>query len=103
CAVVPTLNSGMQYMTDGKRKYIWYPGAGDEHYFDIENDPTEMHNLAESAGHRADIDTWRGLLVEELEGRSEGFVDKGRLNTLGGPTAVAMHWVTPTGGPFAMA
>ena len=103
CAVVPTLNSGMQYMTDGKRKYIWYPGTGDEHYFDIENDPTEMHNLAESAGHRADIETWRGLLVEELEGRPEGFVDKGRLNTLGGPTAVAMDWVTPTGGPFAMA
>lgn len=27
----------------------------------------------------------------------------GRLGTMGGPTAVAMDWVTPTGGPFAMA
>ena len=85
----------MQYLTDGKRKYIWYPGTGDEHYFDIENDPDEMHNLAASPGHRADIEAWRGLLVEELSGRPEGFVENGRQKTTGGPTALVMDWVTP--------
>ena len=100
CAVIPTLDSGMQYMTDGKRKYIWYPGTGQEHYFDIENDPDEMRNLAASPSHRAEIETWQGLLTEELTGRPEGFVENGRLRVTGGPAAPVMDWVRPVDESF---
>ena len=91
CAVVPTINSGMQYLTDGKQKYIWYPGTGEEQFFDLENDPQEMVNLAETS--TADLQLWRDRLVEELAGRPEGFVQDNQLSVLHGPTAVMMDWV----------
>ena len=100
CAIVPTLDSGMQYMTDGKRKYIWYPGTGQAHYFDIANDPDEMRNLAASPSHRAEIETWQGRLAEELAGRPEGFVENGRLRVTGGPAAPVMDWVRPVDESF---
>jgi len=50
CAQAPSSNSGMQYLTDGKRKYIWLPGQHRELFFDLENDPREMRHLADDAG-----------------------------------------------------
>ncbi len=90
CAIVPTAGSGMQYLTDGHRKYIWYPGTGEEHYFDLDSDPCEMHNLVGSAGHGGEIACWRKRLVAELKGRPEGFTDGATLKTLGGPTPLCL-------------
>jgi arylsulfatase A-like enzyme len=87
CGAIPSLNSGMQYLTDGRLKYIWYPGSGEEHLFDIENDPREMVNLAADPAREADLREWRALLVQELAGRPEGFVEGGALRPVGGPTA----------------
>ena len=87
CSDVATMNSGMQYLTDGRRKYIWFPGQGREQYFDLEADPREMRDLAASPDRAAEIAIWRERLVRELEGRPEGFVESGRLAKLSGPTA----------------
>ncbi len=87
CAEVPTLNSGMQYVTDGRRKYIWYPGRGEEQFFDLVDDPQEMVNLAGEAAWEDEIDLWRQRLVRELDGRPEGFVRDGELVELDGTTA----------------
>jgi len=84
CASVPSLDSGMQYVTDGRQKYIWYPGTGNEHYFDLVNDPKEMTNLAEDPARQEEISGWRSRLISELEGRQEGFVDGGSLCPIGG-------------------
>ena len=86
CSAVPTADSGMQYLTDGRRKYIWWPGVGVEQFFDLERDPNEMHDLAQQAGREDEIAPWRQRLVRELDGRPEGFVRNGALVTLGGPT-----------------
>jgi choline-sulfatase len=86
CSTVPTIDSGMQYLTDGHRKYIWYPGTGAEHYFDLDADPNEMHNLADSPAHREELAEWRARLVSELAGRPEGFTDGTELTPVGGPT-----------------
>jgi arylsulfatase A-like enzyme len=83
CAAVPSMDSGMQYVTDGKRKYIWYPGPGTEQYFDLENDPREMHDLAGDTDRQAEIAKWRKRLVKEIDSRPEGFVQDGELATLG--------------------
>lgn len=90
CCIMETINSGMQYLTDGRRKYIWLPGRGQEQYFDLENDPREMHDLAGDTRYAAEVEHWRGLLIKELAGRPEGFTDGSRLLKLPGPTPAYM-------------
>jgi len=84
CAQVPTLGSGMQYLTDGRRKYIWYPGTGEEQFFDLEADPSELCDLAGDASRQDEIAIWRLRLVEQLTGRPEAFTDGWRLTPIGG-------------------
>ena len=87
CSEVPTAQSGMQYIVDDRFKYCWWPGTADEHLFDLQHDPTEMVNLAGDAAYQDDLDRLRGLLVNELQGRPEGFVQGDTLVQLAGPTA----------------
>ncbi len=69
-----------QFLTDGKWKYIWYPLNGEEHLFNLVEDPQELHNLAaeESAGETLEL--WRGRLIKDLALRTEdGLSDGQRL------------------------
>jgi hypothetical protein len=76
----------MQYLTNGKRKYFWYPGTGMEHYFDLTNDPREMTNQTDNSEYQDEMAYWRRSLMTELSGRPEGFTDGIALKVLGGPT-----------------
>ena len=67
--------TGMQYLTDGKRKYIWLPGWGLEQFFDLEHDPHELHDLSDRPDRRDEVAHWRAWLVRELAGRPEGFTN----------------------------
>jgi arylsulfatase len=104
CSEVPTADSGMQYLTDGHRKYIWWPGAGREQFFDLDSDPTEMNDLVGDPACASEIVRWRSRLVRELSGRPEGFTDGRELIVLNGPTApvVPPGW-SPTRGPWDVA
>jgi arylsulfatase A-like enzyme len=62
CASIPTLGSGMQYVTDGKRKFIYYPGTGQEQYFNLQQDPREMTELSTDPNCAAEIAVWRSRL-----------------------------------------
>jgi choline-sulfatase len=87
CSPVAEADSGMQYLTDGRWKYIYWPGTGTEQLFDLAEDPAEMHDLGGSSDYEGQLVTWRGRLIEQLTGRPEGFVnDDGTLAVLGGPT-----------------
>jgi len=86
CSQVPTTDSGMQYLTDGKRKYIWWPALATEQYFNLADDPREMHDLANDPACAEEIKVWRARLVQELDGRPEGFVRNGELVQLEGFT-----------------
>ena len=86
CCNVPTLDSGMQYLTDGRVKYIWFPALGKEQLFDLQNDPHEQHDLSRDSAHAAELSLWRSRLAEELAGRPEGFVQDGALVKLDRPT-----------------
>lgn len=87
CAEIPTLNSGMQYLTDGKVKYIRYPGTGLEEFFNLEQDPNELCNLIDDPLWQPSLTIWRERLIDELSSRPEKFVDNGDLEITGGPAS----------------
>lgn len=62
-------------------KYIWYSQTGEEQYFRIAEDPDELHNLIGSETAKERVEALRGLLIQELQDREEGFVREGRLVT----------------------
>ena len=86
CSPLATLNSGMQFITNGSHKYIYYPGTGEEQFFDLQTDPDEMSNLINDPSYEDALNAYRTHLVNELEGRAEGFVADGVLAPVGGPT-----------------
>jgi arylsulfatase len=65
------------FLTNGRWKYVWRPCDGAEQLFDLENDGQELHDL--HAHVPAELETWRGRLVDRLRDRPEGFVDGDRL------------------------
>ena len=62
-------------------KYIWYSQTGEEQYFRIAEDPDELHNLIGSETAKERVEALRGLLIQELQDREEGYVREGRLVT----------------------
>jgi arylsulfatase len=68
-----------QWLTDGRTKYIWFPQSGAEQLFDLERDPDELVDLADSSP--GVVAVWRQRLVDTLVGREEGFVVDGALIT----------------------
>ncbi len=69
----------MQYVTDGRRKYIWLPRIDMHQFFDLESDPHELHNCIDDPARREEVQKWRGFLVAELEARQCGWVKDGKL------------------------
>jgi len=68
-----------QCLTDGREKYIWWPGDGREQLFDLEADPDERHDLAADAAGADRLAVWRERLIGALRDRPEGFVKDGVL------------------------
>ncbi|HUW57485.1 MAG TPA: arylsulfatase [Planctomycetota bacterium] len=71
-------STGMQYLIDGKEKYIWYTLSGEEQLFDLVDDPTELRNLAPDPKHKGRLELWRGRLVAELAPRTEDGLSDGK-------------------------
>ncbi len=75
----PKADAAMQYLTDGLRKLAWFPLRDQQLFFNLEDDPQEMHNLIDEPAYAREIGVWRDRLVHELSGRPEGFVRAGAL------------------------
>lgn len=67
----------IQWLTDGRWKYIWWSGSGREQLFDLDSDPQECRDFRATA----QVEEWRARLAEQLAGRPEGFVEDGMLVT----------------------
>jgi len=89
CARLETIGSGMQFVTDGRRKYIWYPALALGQFFDLETDPKELHDLSGDPARAEELALWRGRLIAALAGRPEGFTDGADLLKLDGPTPIS--------------
>ena len=71
--------NAMQYLTDGREKYIWFPPTGQEQLFDLAADPDELHDLAQESSAQPRVEAWRRRLVQELADRGDGMSDGRRL------------------------
>ena len=69
----------MQYLTDGKEKYIWFPTSGHEQLFDLVVDRQELHDLAQRPDCAERVAKWRQRLIELLGQRGDGFSDGEKL------------------------
>ena len=69
-----TFGQSVQWLTDGREKYVWCSGTGIEQLFDLVKDPQECHDLAGDPAAAPALRRWRERLVRELDGRPEGFV-----------------------------
>jgi arylsulfatase A-like enzyme len=70
---------GHHFLVDGRFKHVWYTQTGQEHLFDLEKDPGEMHDLVLEEGSEEQLRPWRARLMEFLKDRPEGFTDGERL------------------------
>jgi arylsulfatase A-like enzyme len=66
-------------LTDGHIKYIWRPSSGQEHCFDLDQDPREEHDLSRDSAQRAVVSQWRQKLIRTLADRPERFSDGTKL------------------------
>ncbi|MFD6178564.1 MULTISPECIES: arylsulfatase [unclassified Isoptericola] len=72
-------DQSLQWVTDGRRKFLWASERGVEQFFDLEEDPHELRNLAGEPDRAGEVAAWRAVLVRYLTGREEGFVRDGVL------------------------
>ncbi|MGW6197973.1 arylsulfatase [Kribbella sp. NPDC055110] len=79
----------LQWVTDGKVKYVWGSSLGVEQLFDLVEDPGELRNLVKSEPELLEL--WRARLIQDLTGREEGFVAGGKLVTGRPVTAILNH------------
>jgi hypothetical protein len=69
----------MQYLTDGRFKYIWFPRLGTEQLFNLQEDPGELMDLAVMDQSKPELLRWRKRLISELEPRKLGLTDEDNL------------------------
>lgn len=71
--------NAMQYLTDAREKYIYFPRTGEEQFFDLTKDRQELHDLAKNPAYQQQVALWRQRLIEVLGERGDGFSDGERL------------------------
>ena len=87
----------MQYLTDGRMKYIWFPYLGREQLFDLSTDPGETHDLAVTPDHTDELAAWRQRLIDLLTERgSRELIHDGKLRRLG----LEENWSSPHYQPY---
>ena len=69
----------MQYVTDGREKYIWFHYTGEEQFFDLTTDPLECAELSKDPKWQDRISVWRKRLAEINEERGDPRGKNGEL------------------------
>ena len=73
------IEEAMQFLTDGKEKYIYFPYSGEEQYFDLVEDRNELHDLSQDPKHAKRVKMLRDRLIRILGQRGDGFSDGKKL------------------------
>jgi len=68
--------NGMQFVTDGKEKFVWFPLSGREQFFDLADDPSETRDLVADPAAKDRVALWRRRLIDRLVSRElDGLTD----------------------------
>jgi arylsulfatase A-like enzyme len=70
--------NAMQFLTDGREKYVWFPVTGAEQLFDLTEDPAEGRDLAADPAAKDRLERWRQRMVEALAPREQDGLSNGR-------------------------
>lgn len=73
----PTQSS--HYIVTREYKYIWHSDSGREFLFDLGKDPHEQHELSCCGEYAEILARMRQHLIDELDGREEGYTDGEKL------------------------
>jgi len=73
------LGPAVQYLTDGKEKYIYFPQTGEEQFFDLTKDRQELHDLAQDPAQGERLAMWRDRLIKILAARNDPATDGKKL------------------------
>ena len=74
-----TREHGMQYVTDGHEKYIYFHHTGEEQFFNLDDDPLECCELSKDPACADRVALWRGRLAEINENRGDPRGQNGEL------------------------
>jgi arylsulfatase A-like enzyme len=72
-------------VSDGLTKYMWFSDDDMEFLFDLQNDPHDLHDLADDPAWQPQLRTARERLVSWLEAHDDPHVEDGKLKPLPGP------------------
>jgi arylsulfatase len=75
----------MQFVTDGKFKYIWFPRTGREQFFRLTEDRSESKDLIHDPSYSDTICRYRSRLIEILRERNIGLTDENGLTVQSKP------------------
>ena len=70
---------GMQYVTDGHEKYIWFHHTGEEQFFNLDQDPLECQELSKHPDCQERVALWRSRLADINEQRGDPRGQNGQL------------------------
>ena len=70
---------GMQYVTDGREKFVWFHHTGRQQFFNLSQDPQERYDLAAHPDWQERISLWRRRLAEINERRGDPRGQNGEL------------------------
>lgn len=83
----------MQFLTDGKIKYIWFPRLGAEQLFDLQADLSESIDLAPLPEWHDVLAVWRQRMVQRLASRDLGLTEGDQLvSQAGKPFIVSPYY-----------
>ncbi len=74
-------NGSCQWIVTEKDKFIWFSDTDRRQYFDLSEDPHEMHNAIDDPLCKERIEHLEKCLIEELRWREEGFVQNEKLTS----------------------
>ena len=77
-AMIYRPDNAMQYVTDGKEKFIWNTVTGRELFFDLVKDPQELRDLSKNLEYSDRVKLWRERLIQELAPRTEDNLSDGK-------------------------
>lgn len=85
---------GNHYIVTKTDKYCWFMQSGREQYFRLDRDPLELHDAVGDPDCQERIHALRQILIQELNGREEGYSDGTRLIP-GRPQRSCLSFILP--------